>query len=335
MAFHNRHGSSFVPRRSEQGGDGAAKPTITFLPRDRPRPRTSASLRIPQEMLKAWVDVLAPRADLRGAPAVAKEMEALLGKAGADGHVVIGRHQLFTWAETLQGVARRAPLGSPVQGIVDEIRAVLAGKDPAAASGGVAPPRFAPSPPASSPASTYAFTPPPPAPAYAAPAAAPVTYVRGAAPASTSTGSAGIRLVGETDVAGVVAGLLWEAKHELLVVSPWTLGLETLVEDLVRTPQSVAIRIVSRRADREDEAYHRALRDLQRRGAELVMSPFLHTRMVVADGEALLLGAAGVGKPGFNVAREAAILTSEPKAVADARAHFARIMEEARRGPPR
>ena len=300
----------------------------------------SASLRIPQEMLKAWVDTLLSRADLRGAPAVGKEMEALLRKVGSDGHVVVSRHQLFTWAEALQGVARRAPSGAPVQGVVDEMRAVLAGRDAPASSAGARP-----APPASSTPS-YAYAPPPPAPAYPpayppapayAPApAAPVTYRRSpAAGGGAGAAGGGIRLVPETETVAVVGKLIREAKHELLVVSPWTLGLETLVNDLARTSPNVALRIVSRRADREDEAYHRALRDLQRRGAELVMSPFLHTRMVVADGEALLLGAAGLGKPGFNVAREAAILTSDPEAVREARAHFARIMEEARQGPPR
>lgn len=296
----------------------------------------SASLRIPQEMLKTWVDALLPRSDLRGAPAVAKEMEAFLGKAGSDGHVVIGRHQLFTWAETLQGVARRAPLGSPVQAVVDELRAVLAGKDAGGAVASSTPPRAAPPP------SSYAYAPPPPAPAYppassyappATPAAgAPVTYLK--TPAASATTGGGIRLVAEGELPAVVSSLLREARRELLVVSPWALGLETLVNDLTRTPPNVALRIVSRRADREDEAYHRALRDLQRRGADLVMSPFLHTRMIVADGEAVLVGAAGLPKPGFHVQREAALFTSDPKAVADARAHFLRILEEARGGAP-
>jgi hypothetical protein len=295
----------------------------------------SASLRIPQEMLKTWVDVLLPRSDLRGAPAVAKEMEAHLGKAGSDGHVVISRHQLFTWAETLQGVARRAPLGSPVQAVVDEVRAVLAGKDSPGAVAASTAPRFAPS--TAAPPS-YAYAPPPPAPAYApssGAAATPVTYLKTPA-ASASPGSSGpIRLVAEGELPALVSSLLHEARRELLVVSPWTLGLETLVNDLARTSPAVTLRIVSRRADREDEAYHRALRDLQKRGADLVMSPFLHTRMVIADGEALLLGAAGLPKAGFHVQREAAVFTSDPKTVADARTHFLRIQEEARGGAPR
>lgn len=72
---------------------------------------SSSSLRIPAEMLQSWVRVLAPRTDLRGAAAVAKEMEAFLGKAGADGHAVVARHQLFTWGESVAGLARRLPLG--------------------------------------------------------------------------------------------------------------------------------------------------------------------------------------------------------------------------------
>ena len=280
----------------------------------------SASLRIPEDMIKTWVESLGPRTDLRGASAIAKEMEAALAKA-AEGYVVIGRHQLFTWGENLQGIARRAPLGSPAQTVADEIRSILSGRE-ASPSAPAARPAGPPPPP-----SSRDWRPTPPPASLAAPP--PVTYARGATPAGAS-GGAGVRLVTET--AQVVGNVLREARRELLVVSPWTLGLETLVNDLVRTAPGVKLTIVSRRPEREDEAYHRALRDLQRRGAELVMSPFLHTRMLVADGEVLLLGAAGLPKPGVNVARESAILTSDAAAVGAAREHVLRIFQEARSG---
>ena len=324
-----------VDSRGRRGGAGRA---VSFFLEGPAPGLMSSSLRIPTEMLRSWMDVLAPRTELRGAAAIAKEMEAHLAKADADGHVAVARHQLFTWGEAIAGIARRTPLGSPVQGVADDIRAVLGGRQPGAAAG--SPASVPPAPGLARPggAGWGAAPPPPPPPSYGGPSSAPppTTYARSTMmPPGPTGGAGGIRLVPEHETHVVAGSLVREARRELLVVSPWVLGLETLAPELMRTPASVTLRIVSRRPDREDETYHRALRDLQARKADLVMSPFLHTRMIIGDGEALLLGAAGLPKPGVNVAREAAILTSDPSTVQAARDHFHRIFDEARNGPPR
>lgn len=300
---------------------------------------TMSSLRVPEEMVRAWVNALAPRTELRGVPAIAKEIEAALSKA-SDGHVVLGRHQLFTWGEALTGVARRLPLGSAPQQVADEIKAVLAGRDATSsgaslsASASASAPA-APAPPPSSrdwrpaapaPSSGSTWSPPPP-----------VTYQKSSVAASSSSSGAGssgggLRLVPETETAATVAKMIREARRELLIVSPWAMGLETLVQELARVPPTVQVRVISRRPEREDESYHRAIADLQRRKVDYVMSPFLHSRLIITDAEVLLLGAAGLGKPGVDVAREASLLTSDQAAVQAARDHFHRVFEEARNG---
>jgi hypothetical protein len=66
-------------------------------------------------------------------------------------------------------------------------------------------------------------------------------------------------------------------------------------------------------------------------GVDVVVSPFLHTRMIVKDGSALLLGAAG--NPGAQPgSRELAVLTTDPATAQAAREAFLRMLEEARSG---
>jgi hypothetical protein len=138
-----------------------------------------------------------------------------------------------------------------------------------------------------------------------------------------------MRLVTERDLAGAVAQLLREATQEVVVVAPWNGGLDVLVKDLLVLPRSVGLRVLTRRAQPEDEAWHRALQDLQRRGVDLVISPLLYTRCVIVDGRKLLLGAAGAPA---NVGREMALLVEDANVAGQARANVGRLWQEARDG---
>src|SRR5207302_6794987 len=89
----------------------------------------------------------------------------------------------------------------------------------------------------------------------------------------------------------------------------------------------VQVRVLTRRPAQEDAEYFRVVQELRRRNADLVMSAALHTRMIVADGRRLVLGAAGVVPNGGEIA----IATTDAALVAGAREAFARLIDEARR----
>jgi phosphatidylserine/phosphatidylglycerophosphate/cardiolipin synthase-like enzyme len=277
------------------------------------------TFRIPASKVRAWAERLTEWRGLRGVPAVVSEIEAAAGKADAAGEVTLTRHQLFSWAESLQGAASKLPIAGAeaARQLSQELRAVYTG-------GAVAPP--APTPRPSAASATNLSWEAPVAPALVAPQP-PVSYIR--APAAMGA-SETTRLVEGRDLGATVQSLLRGARQELLILSPWRGGIDTLLGDLVALPPSVAVRLITRRPEPDDPAYHRALVDLRHRSVDLAVSPYLHTRMVLVDGQTLLLGAASYPGPSTPYSRECAILTTDAKTVADARLHFATIQREVR-----
>jgi hypothetical protein len=283
----------------------------------------TSGFRIDESQFRAWHAAAADRQALRGVAAVAKEMEAALARV-ADGHVAVTRHQLFTWAETLDGAASRdaraasagAQLSLPQ--VVADMRSVLGGRAAPASHAGQAQAQArgqgAPLP--------YVTR----APAYAPPPAA--TYAAPMPEVATSTGTFGsVRFVAGHEIPDAVRRVLRDAKDEVRVIAPWQTGMETLVADLVALPPNVKVRLLCRPPAQMDAAYHRALGDLGRRGAVTTLSPHLYTRMVVADRRALVVGAASA-----TASREGALVTSDAAAVAAAAAHFDRLVAEAASG---
>lgn len=277
--------------------------------------------RIDESQLRSWHVAAAARTDVRGIAAVAKELEAHLARKDADGTIVVSRHQLFTWAEALQGAAARGG-GPPLQAACDDMRSVLAGR----ASG--APPA-APGP-ASAPAAAFAM-PPAPAPLATAPLSRQmppaVQYVTpGALPTPTLRGGA---LVATSELAATARELIRGATSELLVISPWATGLETLAADIAALPPTVQVRIVSRRPEREDAPYHQAMEQLGRRRTVTAFSGHIQTRMIVADGTRALVGAASIPPA---MSREVGVLLTDAASAGAARAHFERVFSEATAG---
>ena len=281
-----------------------------------------------EEELRAWHLAAQSRTGIRGVSAIAKEMESHLRRASG-GNVEVQRHVLFSWAEALEGAASHDPRGATagtqlsLPQVVADIRKSLGVASPAASADAAA---------AAPPSTRRAFgRAPPPSPAPAAPAprespmdgkpAPSVVYAKGGA----AGGSA--RFVPPGETAEAARGLLRAAQTEVLIVSPWQFGLDTLVDELLRLPASVAVRFVTRRPDRDDPAYHRQMEQLTRRGAEARFSQYLQTRMIVVDGQNLLLGAASIAPAGAPT-REAALLVTDRTAAQQAREHFARQFEE-------
>lgn len=289
------------------------------------------SFRIEASEMQAWHESLAGRLEVRGVPAIAKELEAHLAKKGADGTVIVSRHQLFTWAEALQGAASRdtrgPSAGAPVSlaQIVADMRSILSGKPQTPAA---APPRApAYAPPAYAPPAY-----PPPAYAPAAPASsAPVAYTRPpavvyGAPSGPTAPAGGGALVTGPALAGATRDIIRTARSDLFISSPWETGIETLIADIVALPPDVRVHILSRRPAQETPAYHQAMDQLGRRRAVTAFSPHIQTRMIVQDDTRALVGAASI--PGA-ASREAAILLHDRASVAAARAHIERAHKEA------
>ncbi|MEA3201846.1 MAG: PLD-like domain [Thermoplasmata archaeon] len=283
------------------------------LPRAMAAPNTFT---VPPSQIGGWVSRLAAWRGTKGIDAVLREMEDAARKASPEGATVT-RHQLFSWSEALQGQAAKLPLAGAdaARQLAADLKQMLAGSVPPSAP---APPSAPPAPPA------------PPAPAWAAPAVTympppPITYVKPPAP-----GAEGLRFLDTRDVGAAVQQLVRSATTEILVLSPWKGGLDTLVPELLATPPAVALRVISRAPSPDEPDWHRALQDLRRRGAEMVVSPFLHTRMLIVDGKALILGAASVPGPSTPYTRETALLVSDPAVVNAARLHFANVQKDAR-----
>lgn len=274
------------------------------------RPAMSG-FRLPADVLKAWKDQLGAN---RGAAddALQDILRALQGE-GPDGHVVVTRHQLFSWAQAVEGASLK---GRPqLKAVADDMRSYLRAGESAPAPAAAPAPAFV-APIAPPPAATYAPRAEPP----------PVVYQRVATPtAGLAMGSS--RLVTERELAGFVLEMLREARTEVVVVSPWGLGLDTLANALLNLPPGVAVRALTRRPPTEDEPYHRTMQQFRRRGFDIVFSPNLQTRLVVTDGQRLLLGAASVPGP---QSREAAIATTDAALVQAARENALRLMDEAR-----
>lgn len=285
------------------------------------------TFRVEAAQMRRWHAEAAQRIGLRGVAAVAKELEAAAAKADAEGMVTVTRHQVFTWAEALQGaVTRDATAAGALAQVVAEMRNVLAGRAPA---------------PAQAPAPAAAPTSEPPAPATgplgrglgealaSSALPPPVIYTRSQAPGA---GPAPAHASAQALVSGAALGeevrrLIASAQHEVCVIAPWGYGVDSLLDALVAAPAGARVLLVSRRPEREDEAFHRGMAQLSRRGAITAFSPLLQTRMVVVDGERALVGAASIPVQG-GPSREAAVRV-EGAAAKAAREHFARVFTEA------
>jgi len=268
------------------------------------------SFRIEAVELLAWHSAVSKRMEIRGVPAIAKEIEAHLGRKEPDGTVVVSRHQLFTWSEALYGAASRDTTGT-LPPVVAEMRAILGGK----AVSGAAAATPAPAAPAAAPppASRSPYTAPPPV-QYVAPAAA-------VAP--------GARVLAGAALADAVRQTIRGATRELYVSSPWATGLETLVADITALPPHVRVLLLSRRPERDDGPFHQAMDQLGRRRAVTAWSPFIQTRMVLADERSAIVGAASA--PGAN-SREIGVVVTDAETLRQLRSHFERAHEEAAGG---
>lgn len=293
----------------------------------------AATFQLSVDDMRAWSDALAPHRSQRGVDEVMLAMTDAMG-AATGGQVTVNRHQLWTWAQSLEGQARKLPLaaGEQVRNVAAAMQTILNGGTPPKPATEAAMP---PAPPTVPPSTA---TPPPPvvynarpvAPAYVPPP--PVTYLAPGATPTTSAASTSARLVVDREIAGVVGQLLRDARQEVLIVSPWRAGLDTLADTLLTLPREVAVRALSRRPEPEDAEYHRKLPALRARGIDLVMSPHIHTRLVMIDRRTLLIGAASVPPAGATWSREMALLTSEPALVQAALQQFAQNLEDARNG---
>ena len=288
----------------------------------------SAQFRIPAEVVQGWLAVLQPhRAEVRGVDEVARELESALAKPQDEGHVALARHSMFSWAESLTGAATKLPLGPGDQArhVADDMRAYLNGRPPA--SFVQAPP------PANTPTLVVPGQPPAaPAPSYGYVAPPPVVYSRAASPSAPSAGGTGaVRFFTSREIGPAVQEMLKDAKRELLVIAPWRPGIDTLVPALTDLAiRGVRVRVISRRPEPDDAEYHRNVLELQRRGVDLVMSAALHTRLVIQDDAALLVGAATLPPPMAPWHMETALATNDPASIAAARAHFERAHAEAK-----
>ena len=293
------------------------------------------SFRVDASELQAWHAALTARMELRGVPALAKEMEAHLMKKADDGTVVVTRHQLFTWAEALSGAAARDPRGSSAGAqlslaqVVGDMRGILTGKPSAAPGGGVPGAGLSgPGAGAATGTGTGTGTALSPGPAttssgWGAPAPPAVVY----RPAGATIGAGNV--VSGNDLANAVRELIRGAQTEICVSSPWATGVETLVNDLVAAAPHVKVLIVSRRPDKDEPAFHQAMDKLGRRKAITAWSSHIQTRYVIADGKAALVGAASIP---IAASREAAVALTDPATVSALRAHFDRCHVEAAGG---
>jgi len=283
---------------------------------------SSPSLRLPSKTVEGWKDALIQNRAVRGVEPVLKELlDALLAQS-PDGVVPVERHRLFSWAEALRGAATRAePTGeakltavaAEMSSAMNDTHAPGAQAQGAQALGAVPPPT----------------APPPTAPQPTAPPAVVYQSAWAASPPGAVASSAAVRLVTEKEIPQLQAQLLRDARSEVIVVAPWNAGLDGMARDLLALPPSVAIRIVTRRAQVEDEPWYRAVQDLRRRNVDMVMSPLLHTRCVIVDGQRMLLGAAGTPP---NLSKEMAVLVTDAALVSEARMNVGRLWAEARDG---
>lgn len=272
----------------------------------------SNSFRIEASELAAWHRAIAPRTELRGVPAIAKEIEAHLARKEPDGTVVVSRHQLFTWAEALQGASVR-DASNALPPVIAEMRAILSGK----------PAGTAQAPVVTAAAAPVALTPAPPSHArgmYSAPP--PVSY-------TASGATSGARVVSGAALGDAVRETIRGATRELYISSPWATGIETLVADVVATSPQVRVLILSRRPERDDGPFHQAMDQLGRRRAITGWSPFVQTRLVIADETRAIVGAASAPT---NVSREVGLVVTDAATIRELRAHFERAHQEAAGG---
>lgn len=282
----------------------------------------NSSFRLEASELASWHAVLGQRMDLRGVPAIAKEVEAHLARKESDGTVVVSRHQLFTWAEALQGVAARDP-GNAIAPVVAEMRSILSGKPasasertfPAPSLGAPGPGTATGGPRSGQEMATTERT------RYAAPA--PVTYARAPSPSENA------RVLTGSALSDAVREIFRHATREVYVSSPWATGVETLLGDIRSLAPSIRVLLLSRRPERDDAAFHQAMDELGRRRAVTAWSPFIQTRMIVADDTRAIVGAAS--HPGNN-SREVGVVITDAATVRELRAAFERAHAEAAGG---
>lgn len=278
----------------------------------------SQSLRLPADMIHGWLDLLGPHRGVRGIAPTALEMEALLNRKGADDHVVVPRSQLESWAKALEGAVRLVPFSaaSQVQDVLNDVRATM-GAPPVAAPAGYDYQPAAVRPATPTPSVTYASS----------PAAASSGY----APVQPPPLAPGTRFVPENETPGTTEMLFKEAKQEILLVSPWITGVDSLMPYLDKL-KDVRVRIVTRKPEPEDSLFRESMTKLNQRGADVAFSPHLQTRMLVVDRARLYLGAASYVSPAFRRSREVAILTTERAVVDEAVRHFEKVHAEAKAG---
>jgi hypothetical protein len=278
-----------------------------------------SSFRLPADVVAGWKEALSKERAVKGVEAILKEVLDVLLKEDTEGHVPVTRHQLFSWVQALQGLALKVPAFA---GVADEMRAYM-GQGPGAAGQGA---RDGPAPGA--PATAASTTAPAPgAPRVATAAPPPVVYTGAAAKTGAPASTAATRIVTERELLDAVARLVREARSELVLVAPWSSGLDTLAKDLLAVTPGVMLRILTRRPPTDEVEYQRVMQELRRRDADVVLSNALHTRAIVVDGSRMLLGAAGL-LPGT---REMALLTTDVSLVAPAREAILKLMMDARK----
>src|SRR5438477_5892384 len=83
-----------------------------------------SSFRLPSDVVGHWRDALSAQRAVKGVDPVLKEVLDVLLHEGPDAHVVVTRHQLYSWALALDGVAQRGG-GATVAGVAADMRSYL------------------------------------------------------------------------------------------------------------------------------------------------------------------------------------------------------------------
>src|SRR5438067_4203994 len=84
-----------------------------------------SSFRLPSDVVGHWRDVLSAQRSTRGVDEVLKEVLDVLLREDAEGHVVVTRHQLYSWALALDGIAQRSPGGGEIARVAGDVRSYL------------------------------------------------------------------------------------------------------------------------------------------------------------------------------------------------------------------
>lgn len=137
-------------------------------------------------------------------------------------------------------------------------------------------------------------------------------------------------LLTDRHIPRAVTRLIAEAKEELLIVSPWIAGVDSLVEQLVGSSKGVRIRIVTRKPEAGDDEHRRTLHLLNHPGLDFQFSRHVHAKMIIRDGQEAIIGSANLVSTSLDRNQEAAVLTTEENVVTDAIGYFNEIYRRAR-----